>query len=122
MYGVTFTVEDGDAASGSWLAELLATATLEAHQPEEPRTPIPHETTIIRAARTGKAAKLPIAEEDAFHVYFDGRSAGGMGSGGFVGYWPGGACAGGGGGPYPGKTTVNEAEAEALLAALRWVL
>lgn len=121
MYGVNFVVDRAHESDGSWLASFLAREAVAAHEPEERRAPIPHVPTTVWASRTGRATTLPVPEADAFHLYFDGRSAGGVGSGGFVGYWPGGECAGGGGGPYPGRCTVNEAEAEAMLAALRWL-
>ena len=83
---------------------------------------VQHEEVTISMPRAGKGGTKAVNEKDALRVYFDGRCVKKLGAGGFIAFAPDGELLGGKALYYGQKASSNnEAEAEALLSALKWV-
>ena len=119
MYGVAYKLGEGLHVS---LGDIRAAAEAALEGDAEGVPQVEHVDRELRMPQGKKRAAPGVDESSAMRVYFDGRSADKLGSGGFVAFSPTGECLGGAAYNYGAEAgTVNAAELESLKRALEWV-
>ncbi len=118
MYGVAYKLQEAGNVALAQVREAAEAAAEDMQGVPQ----LEHVDRKLRMPQGKKQAAPGVDERAALRLYFDGRSADMLGSGGFVAFAPGGELLGGAAYHYGVEAgTVNAAELESLRRALEWL-